>query len=122
MAKGSKSAPSGEDLLPLGGATPEPGKTDDETLADMLREEEEAKAAAEAAAQGPDAADMAAKEPDAAPEPALQGPRVRVWPHGSVQWNGEDHGPGEEFVVDTMKHTEAQFLRLVELGALERLD
>lgn len=112
MAKGSKSAPSGEDLLPLGGATPEPGKTDDETLADMLREEEEAKAAAEAAA----------KEPDAAPEPALQGPRVRVWPHGSVQWNGEDHAAGEEFVVDTMKHTEAQFLRLVELGALERLD
>lgn len=112
MAKGSKSAPSGEDLLPLGGATPEPGKTDDETLADMLREEEEAKAAAAAAA----------KEPDAAQEPALQGPRVRVWPHGSVQWNGEDRGPGEEFVVDTMKHTEAQFLRLVELGALERLD
>ena len=32
MAKGSKSAPSGEDLLPLGGATPEPGKTDDAIL------------------------------------------------------------------------------------------
>ena len=112
MAKGSKSAPSGEDLLPLGGATPEPGKTDDETLADMLREEEDAKAAAEAAA----------KEPDAAQEPALHGPRVRVWPHGAVHWNGEEHAAGEEFVVDTNKHTEAQFLRLVELGALARLD
>ena len=110
MAKGSKSAPSGEDLLPLGGATPEPGKTDDETLADMLREEEEANAAA------------ASKEANAAPEPALHGPRVRVWPHGAVHWNGEEHAAGEEFVVDTNKHTEAQFLRLVELGALVRLD
>lgn len=110
MAKGSKSAPGGEDLLPLGGATPEPGKTDDETLADMLREEEEAKAAA------------ASKEANTAPQPALHGPRVRVWPHGAVHWNGEEHAAGEEFVVDTNKHTEAQFLRLVELGALERLD
>lgn len=110
MAKGSKSAPSGEDLLPLGGATPEPGKTDDETLADMIREEEEAKAAA------------ASKEANTAPQPALHGPRVRVWPHGAVHWNGEEHAAGEEFVVDTNKHTEAQFLRLVELGALERMD
>ena len=103
MAKGSKSAPGGEDLLPLGGATPE-------ILADMLREEEEAKAAA------------ASKEANAAPETALHGPRVRVWPHGAVHWNGEEHAAGEEFVVDTNKHTEAQFLRLVELGALARLD
>lgn len=120
MAKGSKSAPSGEDLLPLGGATPEPGKSDDELLADMLREEEKAKASKEPEPEASN--DEASKEPDAEPEPALQGPRVRVWAHGAVHWNGDERAPGEVFVVDTMKHTEAQFLRLVELGALERLD
>lgn len=67
------------------------------------------------------AAEEASRANEAAQKPA-HGPRVKVWPHGSVDWDAAHYEANLEFTVDTEKHTEEAFLGLLASGALIRLD
>jgi hypothetical protein len=58
------------------------------------------------------------KSPDAAPEPALNGPHVKVCADSALLWDGVLYEANQVFVVDTSKHTEDEFNRLVASGTL----
>jgi len=62
------------------------------------------------------------KDADSSAEEPLQGPRVKVWPYGSIDWDSASYEANLEFTVDTTKHSEDAFLGLVAAGALIRLD
>lgn len=55
---------------------------------------------------------------DAEPQETLQGPRVKVWPHGGLDWDGVLYEANLVFVVDTKKHREEDFLKLIADGVL----
>ena len=138
MAKAK--SPSGEATLPLGD---EPvldaaKAAEDAELAAMLAEEEaqalkpstntepltEAtdllptpEQAAALAATG-----LATTLVDSPAQKPAHGPRVKVWPHGAVDWDAAHSDANLEFTVDTEKHTEEAFLGLLASGALIRLD
>ena len=82
-----------------------------------------AEAAAKLAAEEAErlGAEEAARANEAAQKPA-HGPRVKVWPHGSVDWDSASYEANLEFTVDTEKHTEEAFFGLLASGALIRLD
>ena len=94
-----------------------------EAVAEQDRLDHEAAKAAKLAAEEAErlAAEEAARANEAAQEPA-HGPRVKVWPHGSVDWDSASYEANLEFTVDTEKHTEEAFFGLLASGALIRLD
>lgn len=53
----------------------------------------------------------------AAHEPAL-GLRVKVWPHGGLDWDGKSYMANEVVVIDTSLHAEKAYDRLVANGVL----
>lgn len=125
MAKGNRQASSSvEASLPLGG---EPVSSPDEIVAAPAVD------SPEAGAPLTEATDLLPTEPsspealaagttveglDAEPQEALQGPRVKVWPHGGLDWDGVLYEANLVFVVDTKKHKEEDFLKLIAGGML----
>jgi hypothetical protein len=108
MAKGNRPASSSAEApsLALGG---EPASSSDEIAEATAEENLEA---------GAPLAEDALKSPDAEPQPAVKGPRVQVHAHGGVMWDGVLYEANQVFVVDTSKHTEDEFNRLVSSGTL----
>ena len=138
MAKGNRPATSSaEDSLPLGDAPKdlelalEPQVAIPEELAaeaarleaerlelDELLRQDEAKLQAEHGAA--EAAKAQAEAARLASSPL--GPRVKVHAHGGLSWDSESFAAGEDFQVDTSKHSEADFLALLASGTLLRAE
>lgn len=126
MAKGNRPASSSAEApaLALGG---EPASSSDEIAEASAVDSPEAGAPLAEATDllpknqpSPELLDLGdtLKSPDAEPEPAVKGPRVKVYVYGGVMWDGVLYEANQVFVVDTSKHTEDEFNRLVASGTL----
>lgn len=125
MARGNRPASSSAGVsLPLGA---EPVSSPDEIAAAPAVDSPEAGAplteATDLLPKDPPSPEMLAlgdtvETPEDEPEPAVRGPRVKVHAHGGVMWDGVLYEANQVFVVDTSKHTESEFNRLVASGTL----